>query len=62
MRIFSKIKTLRNCANSLSCTDVGKSCLCCEFFTESICLLTLFAKIKLVKISEFTVFSDMLCG
>ena len=47
---FSKIKPSRNRENSLSFTDVGKSCQSREFLQWQICLLTLFAKI-----SEFTV-------
>ena len=43
---FVKIKPLRNGKIPLSFIDIGKSCLCPEFFTSLICLLMLFAKIK----------------
>ena len=39
-------KTLRNGKIALSFTEIGKSCLSPDFFTSLICLLMLFAKIK----------------
>ena len=55
MRSFVKIKPLRNGRITLSFIDIGKSCLSREFFTSLICLLMLFAKKNLAKISESTV-------
>ena len=40
------MKASRNGENSLSFTDIVKSCQSLEFVTWQICLLTLFAKIK----------------
>ena len=55
IRIFSlwfmKIKPLRNG----EITDVGKSFDSRDFLTSQICLLTLFARKNLAKISKFTV-------
>ena len=45
-----KIKSLRNSEITLSFTDIGQSCPSHEFLTLQICLLTLFAKIKLLQI------------
>ena len=57
MRSFVKINALLNVEITLSITDIGKSCLRCEFLTLQACLLTLFVKTKFVaKISRFTVF------
>ena len=47
MRSFVKIKTSRNGKITLSFTDIGKSCLSRKFFKSLICLLMIFAKIKL---------------
>ena len=46
MRSFVKIKPSRNGEITLPLIDIGKSCLCREFLTSQICLLTPFAKIK----------------
>ena len=46
MRSFVKINALQNVEITLSITDIGKSCLRCEFLTSQICLLTLFTKIE----------------
>ena len=55
-RSFVKMKPSRNGKITQSFIDIGKSCLSREFFTSLICLLMLFAKIKiLAKISESTV-------
>ena len=43
---FRENKTLAEWRNQLL-TDIGKSYPSCEFLTSKICLLTLFAKIKL---------------
>ena len=50
-----KIKPSRNGKITLSFIDIGKSCLNRGFFTSLVCLLKLFAKINLAKISESTV-------
>ena len=56
--IFAKTKPSWNDNMTLSFTDVGKLCPSREFLTSLICLLTLFAKNKiLTRISEFTVHS-----
>ena len=56
LRSFLKIKPSWNGKITLSFTDVGKSGSSRKFLTSQICLLTLFAKIKLSrKISGFTV-------
>ena len=55
MRSFVKIKPSRNGRITLSFIDIVKSCLSREFFTSLICLLMLFAKKNLAKISESTV-------
>ena len=47
MRSFMKIESSQNGEATLSFTDICKSCLSREFLTSQICLLTLFAKIKL---------------
>ena len=47
MRSVEKINPSRNGNITLSLSDVGKSCPSSEFFNWEICLLTLFAKIKL---------------
>ena len=47
MRSFVKMKPSRNGQITLSFIDIGKSCLSREFFTSLICLLMLFAKIKI---------------
>ena len=47
MRSFVKMKSSRNVEITLSFTDAGKSCPSHEFLTSQICLLTLFAKLKL---------------
>ena len=47
MRSFLKIKSSQNCEITLSFTDIEKSCPSREFLALQICLLTLFAKIKL---------------
>ena len=60
MRSFVKIKSLRSGKITLSFTDICKSCLSLEFLTSQICLLTLFAKKTIAKISEFTVFKMVL--
>ena len=52
MQSFVKIKPLRNGENSLSYTDVGKSCQRHELLTWQICLLTLLVKINHAKIFE----------
>ena len=44
---FRERKPSRNGKITLSFIDIGKSCLSCGFFTSLICLLMLFAKIKL---------------
>ena len=41
-----KIKSSRNDEIILSFTDTGKPCLCRDFLTSQVCLLTLFAKIR----------------
>ena len=47
MRSFVKIQSSRNGEITLSLTDIGKSCPSHDFLTSQICVLTLFAKIKL---------------
>ena len=47
LRIFLKIKSLRNAEITLLFTDIGKSCHSCDFFVSQIGILTLFAEIKL---------------
>ena len=47
MRNFVKIKSSQNGEITQSFTDIDKTCLSREFVTSQICLLTLFAKIKL---------------
>ena len=47
MQSFVKIKPSRNGKIALLFIDIGKSCISHEFFTSLICLLMLFAKIKL---------------
>ena len=54
-----KTKSSRNGEITLSFTDIGRSCHSNEFLTPQICLLTLFAKKILAKISEFTVFDQV---
>ena len=44
---FVKIKSSRNSEITLSFTNAGKSCLSLVFLVSQICLLTIFAKIKL---------------
>ena len=46
MQSFVKIRPSRNGEITLSFTNIGKSCLSCEFLTSYIYLLRLFAKIK----------------
>ena len=48
VRSFVKIKPSRNGEITLSFTDIGKSCPSCAFLNSQICLLKLFAKIKLL--------------
>ena len=56
MQSFAQTKSSRNGKITLSITDIGKSCTSCEFLAPEECLLTLFAKNKiLAKISRFTV-------
>ena len=43
---FRENKPPRNGGNTLSFSDVGKSCLSREFLTSQICIFTLIAKIK----------------
>ena len=50
MRSFAKINPPGNSRNSLSLTDVDKSCQSREFLLRQICTLRLFAKIKFQKI------------
>ena len=60
MRSFVKIKLSRNGKSTLSFTVICKSCASHEFLTWQICLLTIFAKNKiLAKISELTVPGNM---
>ena len=60
MRSFVKIKPSQISQITFSFTNIGQSRPCREFSTSQICVLTLFAKIKLSqKISEFTVFGVM---
>ena len=47
MRSFVKIKPSRNGKITLSFIYIGKSCLNREFFASLMCLLMLYAKIKL---------------
>ena len=47
MRSFVKIKSSQNAENTLSFTDICKSCTSREFLASQMCLLTLFTKIKL---------------
>ena len=47
MRSFVKIKSSRNGEITQSFTYIGKACLSREMVTSQICLLMLFAKIKL---------------
>ena len=47
MRSFAKINPSRNREITLSFNDVSKSSLGCDFLAWQICLLMLFAKIKL---------------
>ena len=47
MRSFVKIKFSRNGEITLSTTDIGKSNHSREIFRSQVCLLTLFAKVKL---------------
>ena len=54
MRSFVRLNPMRNGNITLSYTDVGKSCPS----KSQICLLALFAKSILAKISEFTVIAD----
>ena len=57
MQSFVKTKPWRNGEITMSFTDIGKSCLTCEFLSSQLCLLMLFAKIKVSrKTSEFTVY------
>ena len=46
---FLKTKSSRNGENTLSFTDIGKSCHSHNFFMSQIGLLTLFAKIKFAR-------------
>ena len=46
MQSFVKIKSSRVGEITLSFTDIGKSCPCRKFSASQICVLTLFAKIK----------------
>ena len=55
MRSFVKIKSSQNGESTLSFTDRVISYPSCEFLASQVCYLTLFAKIKLAKISGFTV-------
>ena len=56
MRSFVKINSALNTEITLSFTDLGKSCPSREFLISQICMLTLFAKNKiLARISGFTV-------
>ena len=57
MRSFVKLKPSRNGKITLLFIDIGKSCLSREFFTSLVCLLMLFAKIKVLAKSESTVYS-----
>ena len=52
MRSFMKLEPSRNSINTLSFTEVGKSCNSREFLVWQICHLTQFAKITLAKISR----------
>ena len=54
---FAKIKPSRNGENSLSFTDVGKSCQSREFCTWQICPDAIRESKIFAKISEFTVSS-----
>ena len=47
MRSFVKIKSSQNSEITLSTTDIVKSCSRRDFFMSQVCLLTLFAKIKI---------------
>ena len=57
MRSFVKIKCSRNIEITLSFTDIRKSYPSREFLASEICLLMLFAKKILAKISGFTVYT-----
>ena len=60
MGSFVKIKPSRNGDIALLFTDMGISCLSRKFLSSQICLLTLFAKNKiLAKISDITVLKSM---
>ena len=47
MRSFVKIKSSPNGEITLSTTDIVKSCSSRDFLLSQVCLLTLFAKIKI---------------
>ena len=54
MRNFVKIKSLRDGEITLSLTDIGKSCHCCEFITVANMSFNAIRKNKILsKISEF---------
>ena len=56
MLSFVKIKSSRNGKITQSINDIGKSCSSCLIGTAQVCLLKLFAKIKLSqKFRDFTV-------
>ena len=55
MRSFVKMKSSQIGEITLLFTDIGTSHPCREFSASKICVLTLFAKNNLAKISEFTV-------
>ena len=50
MQSFAKVKSSQNGKITLSFTDIGKSCTSRESQTSLICILTLFAKIKISRI------------
>ena len=48
--------------NTLSFTDIGKSCPVCDFFTLQMCLLTLFATIKFSRKFPNLQYAQLLSG
>ena len=50
MQSFAKVKSSQNGKITLSFTDIGKSCTSRESQTSLICILRLFAKIKISRI------------